>query len=571
MENEKLKQDYQLLRNSIDRGVAGLELENQYQTVVHELARSREEVVQLKAILAQQSESLRTLTQHTSSSRGENERVYDENELVEAFQAQRLVNRQLELELKAQNEEQNAKLVELHKQIDDLTTEKTRLHGILHEQLDQITGEETDAMDDVLRQNNYLRCEVERSAASYIEIQEQMNEIQRRLNDLAKQNKMLLHVVKENGLNDPTAVVQPTSDNLLAVKKKAQTYQGIFKYRPEDEPKILQRLVHDLSPRTALTLDPGLPAYIIFMCIRYTDLVNADQHVRTLLSQFVLAIKKIYKVVNTVDHRVLWIVNAITLLNLLKQYGGVDEYLAFNSAIQNEQQLKNFDLSEYRSVIYEVILGGYAVLIRQIQAIVKQFIVPAVLDHDEMSRGLNRSRTKNAETPTSPAEPKSLIKHLDSVYQKLKYFGLDPCYIEQFITQFMKYICAVAMNNLMLRPEICMWKTGMRIRYNVSCLEGWIRETQLSKDVLKPLQPLNEVAQVLQARKLEEEDIESLCELCPHLTAGQVLKIIKSYTLDDYENAIKPAFIEKLANKLKKRPGTVSSSFFFYLNILLKL
>lgn len=532
MENEKLKQDYQLLRNSIDRGVAGLELEAQYQTVIHELERSREECVQLKSILAQQSESLRSLTQHSSVRGGDSDRVYDENELVEAFQAQKLVNKQLELELKALTEEQNAKLVELHKQIDDLTTEKTRLHGILHEQLDHVTGDQRDSqeMDEILRQNNYLRCEVERFAANYIEIQEQTNGMQARINDLLKQNKLLLNVIRENGLNDPTANQKEETENqtnLLAVKKKAQTYQGIFKYRPEDEPKILQRLVHDLSPRTALTLVPGLPAYIIFMCIRYTDLVNADQHVRTLLSQFVLSIKKIYKVVHPVDHRILWIVNAITLLNLLKQYGGVDDYLAFNSAIQNEQQLKNFDLSEYRSVIYEVILASYAVLMRQIQAIIKQFIVPAVLDHDEMSRGVNRSRTKSSEsmTPTSPTEPKSLIKNLDGVYQKLKYFGLDPCYIEQFITQLMKYICAVAMNNLMLRPEICMWKTGMRIRYNVSCLEGWIRETQLSKDVLNPLQPLNEVAQVLQARKLKEEDIESLCELCPHLTAGQVLKV----------------------------------------------
>lgn len=46
VENEKLKQDYKLLRNSIDRGVADLELEAQYQTVIHELERSREECVQ---------------------------------------------------------------------------------------------------------------------------------------------------------------------------------------------------------------------------------------------------------------------------------------------------------------------------------------------------------------------------------------------------------------------------------------------------------------------------------------------------------------------------------------------
>lgn len=36
------------------------------------------------------------------------------------------------------------------------------------------------------------------------------------------------------------------------------------------------------------------------------------------------------------------------LHNLLKQYGGVDEYMLLNTENQNQQQLKNFDLSEYR-------------------------------------------------------------------------------------------------------------------------------------------------------------------------------------------------------------------------------
>lgn len=89
----------------------------------------------------------------------------------------------------------------------------------------------------------------------------------------------------------------------------------------------------------------------------------------------------------------------------------------------------------------------------------------------------------------------------------------------------MYYICAVAMNNLMLRPEVCHWKSGMRIRYNVSCLEGWVRDLKISSEVLTPLQPLNEVTQVLQARKVEEDDVQTIFELCPSLTTGQVLKV----------------------------------------------
>lgn len=43
-----------------------------------------------------------------------------------------------------------------------------------------------------------------------------------------------------------------------------------------------------------------------------------------------------------------FILRLCRLLNLLKQYGGLDEYMKMNTATQNEQQLKNFDLSEYR-------------------------------------------------------------------------------------------------------------------------------------------------------------------------------------------------------------------------------
>lgn len=45
--------------------------------------------------------------------------------------------------------------------------------------------------------------------------------------------------------------------------------------------------------------------------------------------------------------------------------------------------------------------------------------------------------------------------------------------------QLMYYICAISMNNLMLRQELCMWKTGMKIRYNVSCLEGWVHRKKM--------------------------------------------------------------------------------------------
>lgn len=41
---------------------------------------------------------------------------------------------------------------------------------------------------------------------------------------------------------------------------------------------------------------PGLPAYILFMCIRHTDYMNDDEKVRSLLTNTINAIKKVVKV-----------------------------------------------------------------------------------------------------------------------------------------------------------------------------------------------------------------------------------------------------------------------------------
>lgn len=50
-----------------------------------------------------------------------------------------------------------------------------------------------------------------------------------------------------------------------------------------------------MKPRTAVALLPGLPAYIVFMCVRHTDYVNDDDKVKSLLSAFTNSVKKVIK------------------------------------------------------------------------------------------------------------------------------------------------------------------------------------------------------------------------------------------------------------------------------------
>ena len=482
VENEKLRHDYQLLRNSIHRGVEKQELEAQYASVVEELKRRRDECVQLRSILSQQSMSIRPIGAQPEGKT----RSYEGNELMDAFQAQKLANKQLETELTALTEEHNMRLTKMMQELDVLRSENERLESIVHEKLEMPNGvEETDQDMKTLRQKErYLRMEIEKSAVSFVESQESLKDARKSIKDLQKKNSILLNQLKANGLNDsvPSNDVSSGDEMACVVKKKAQSYQGILKHQHADEGKILQRIITDLTPRTAITLLPSLPAYIIFMCIRYTDLLNADNQVKTLLTNFILTVRKLYKLPNKVEMRILWIVNSITLHNLLKQFGGNEDYMQFNTELQNQQQLKNFDLSEYRQVIYEAIIYMYETLVKQIQDVIKPLIVPAILCHDETARGKNR-RALSMESPSAEnkisSEPQTLVDQLEHFYKHFVFFGLQTCYIEQIFQQLFYFICAVALNNLMLRRDLCTWKTGMKLKYNVGCLESWIKQKKM--------------------------------------------------------------------------------------------
>lgn len=204
--------------------------------------RRRDECIQLRAILAQQSQSLRTL----GSASIRNENGMNEGEILEAFQAQKLVNRytlcdnvegsgcikenpfhfrQLESELTAITEENNLRLAELNKTIDDLRGDRDKLQEIIYEKVIQAEDENVD----VLRQSvSYLRYELEKALTSYSEQQEQIDDLTRKVDELIKKNDILSNRLREHGLDDSTKLKENVKSNLAVVKKKAQVYRGNF-------------------------------------------------------------------------------------------------------------------------------------------------------------------------------------------------------------------------------------------------------------------------------------------------------------------------------------------------------
>lgn len=173
MENEKLRRDVLLLRSSINRGVEDQELEAQFVALEEENKRRRDECIQLKSILAQRTQIVNDPLLHSMDVGSMTLEMLQENELIQAFKAQKHVNRQLESELTVITEEHNARILDLNVCIDHLRSERDELDEILREQVrmnsmnDHLDNDEID----MKKQQNvqYLLHQIQANASAYAE------------------------------------------------------------------------------------------------------------------------------------------------------------------------------------------------------------------------------------------------------------------------------------------------------------------------------------------------------------------------------------------------------------------
>ena len=120
----------------------------------------------------------------------------------------------------------------------------------------------------------------------------------------------------------------------------------------------------DLRPKAAASMVPGLPAFILFMMIRYTDYINNEEYVRSLIQGAITMVKKVVKKKgpNDVEIKALWLSNVLKLLHCLKEFSGdVMQSQDFSDSRRNDRCLRNFDLSEYRRVLSDVAIWIYQV------------------------------------------------------------------------------------------------------------------------------------------------------------------------------------------------------------------
>ncbi|KAK9952072.1 hypothetical protein ABG768_017931 [Culter alburnus] len=571
-DNKKLKKDLQELRQSLSKGKGskvaspGGQAYNvvleQLNSTNEELEVRKEEVLILRSQLVSQ-EAFKHKETGSEGDSGESSRsptldlheLNEDGELWMAYESLKETNRILASQLQTQGQSHE-------KEVEGLRAELQRLKAELDQQ-QQMMSDSLELPHDARIQAG-LQHEISRLTQQNMDLLEQTGKQDKMIRKLKKHLKIYM---KKFGEAEGVHIEQSSPDvvgesgRMISIVRKERDFRGMLEYRKEDENKLFKILITELKPRgVAVNLIPGLPAYILFMCLRHADYANDDQRVSTLLNSSINAIKSVLKKRGDFETISFWLANTCRFLHCLKQYSGEEGYTKHNTPRQNEHCLTNFDLSEYCQVLSDLAIQIYQQLIRVIENILHPMIAPAMLEQETIQGVMGvkptgmRKRTSSFPEDSSHSL-ESILKQLDVFYYTLLQHGNDTDLVRQVIKQQFYLICCVTLNNLLLRKDMCSWSKGLQIRYNVCQLEEWLLDKDLQgSGARESLEPLIQAAQLLQIKKKSQDDAEAICTMCSALTTQQIVKILRLYTpVNEFEERVSISFIKSVQNLLKDR------------------
>uniref|UniRef100_A0AAQ4PDB3 Myosin VA n=1 Tax=Gasterosteus aculeatus aculeatus TaxID=481459 RepID=A0AAQ4PDB3_GASAC len=441
---------------------------------------------------------------------------------------------------------------------------EARIEASLQHEITRLTNENLELLAEDPTASREARVIILRRM---VDLMEQLEKQDRTIRKLKKQLKVYSKRIGEMGAGQTEGQTSPGQMvdepiHPVNIPRREKDFQGMLEYNKEDELKLVKNLILELKPRgVAVNLIPGLPAYILFMCLRHADYVNDDQKVRTLLTSTINSIKKILKKRGDDFETVsFWLSNTCRFLHCLKQYSGDEAFMKHNSPRQNEHCLSNFDLAEYRQVISDLAIQIYQQLIKCMENILQPMIVSGMLEHETIQgvsgvkpTGLRKRTSSIADEGTYTLD--SILRQLSAFHSTMCQHGTDPELIKQVVKQQFYIIGAVTLNNLLLRKDMCSWSKGMQIRYNVSQLEEWLRDKGLMTFGAKEtLEPLIQAAQLLQVKKKTDEDADAICSMCLGLTTAQIVKVLNLYTpVNEFEERVSVSFIRTIQTRLRDR------------------
>ncbi|KAL0968790.1 hypothetical protein UPYG_G00271910 [Umbra pygmaea] len=497
----------------------------------------------------------KTSQKHSGRSTPDYHTLNEDGELWLAYEGLKETNRVLVSQLQLQDRSREEEVEQLREEVRRLQEENRQQQQLMSQSL---------LLPQEARIEASLQHEITRLTNSKLDLMEQQEKQDKMIRKLKKQLKVYVNRVEEyEATGQMQRIAQdPEPGTPGRITRKERDFKGMLEYRRGDESKLLKNLVLELKPRgVAVNFLPGLPAYILFMCLRHADYSNDDQRVSTLLNSTINSIKGVIKRKgDDFDTVSFWLANTCRLLHCLKQYSGEEPFVKHNTPRQNEHCLSNFDLSEYHQLITDLAVQVYQQLVRSMEDTLHPMIVPGMLEHENI-QGVLGSKPTGLRKRTSSVQGEavytveSIVQQLSLFHTTLTQHDVDPELIKQVVRQLFYIICSVTLNNLLLRKDMCSWSKGLQIRYNVWQLEEWLDEHGLSGCGAKEmLEPLIQAAQLLQVKKKTEEDAQAVCTMCSALTTPQIVKVLNLYTpVIEFEERVSASFIKTIQALLTER------------------
>ncbi|XP_028259354.1 unconventional myosin-Vb [Parambassis ranga] len=417
-----------------------------------------------------------------------------------------------------------------------------------------------------------LRCQLSQkicgstSAAQGQDLQELLEAREHECVRLRKELKELRNTVSLRRLLTQALPSALTVEDSCPYQPKPAAVTGLLECRKRDETKLIKNLITDLRVDGGLSLPPGLPASVLFLCIRQVDCSGDQARTHSLCSTTVTAMKgALKKHVNDIRMTALWLKNAWLLLNLLTQHSPKQ---SLNS---NDLVPLTSDLSDSVRSLSDLCIQAYQQLLCITETHLQNIIVPAMLESETIP-GLSgaaiklvvsRKRAGSDPRPVGGDAPTmtAVLRELGALHSALTHQDLPPSLIEQAFHQLTYLICASALNSLLLRKDMCSWSRGMQIRYNVSLLEEWLRSRGLQAGgAVATLEPLIQAVQLLQVGKKSEADAQAIVQTCTALSSQQIVKILTLYTPhSDLDERVTLNFIRTVQGLLKGRSDSQPS------------
>ncbi|XP_062277204.1 unconventional myosin-Vc [Scomber scombrus] len=499
-------------------------------------------------------------------------RLRSENSILPELKLQVSELQRQKQELEVHVEEQNRELVEKTEEITNVLQQKIKEENsqrrhfeekaeVLEELKRDLQGnvEELQEENDHLRRQNMmeseaksrLRQEASQLSAENMDFEEQLDHKDRLIKKLQNQIKSLETSHKAKHTSTPAT---------------PKDYLGMLEYKRVDESKLIQNIILDLKPKgVVVNMIPGLPAYILFMCVRHADYLNDDAKLKSLMNAIIIAIKKVIMTYHK-DFELLsfWLSNTYQMLNCLKQYSGEEEFMKQSTPRQKKNCLQNFDLSEHRQILSDLAIHVYHQFITIMEKTLTPAIVPGMLEHESL-QGISsmkptgfRKRSNSVYEDSEAYTISFIVQQLSHFHSTMSQHGMEQGLVKQVIKQLFFLIGAVTLNNIMLRKDMCSCRKGMQIRCNISYLEEWLKEKDLqSTNAIDTLKPLSQAAWLLQVNKSTDDDAKEITEKCTELNPVQIVKILNSYTpIDDFEKRVASSFVRKVQSLLQDRDGS---------------